>query len=194
MNFFFPQNLTSCEIQILQSLRKKYKNKIFKVSELCLYEKKILWKFQKFENLILQCLWKKFEQKIFKFSELVWEKNCCKIPEVWEFSSSNSSKFHKFEKIIQTKSNSERERERSVCWAKCLCFWRNFASCVLKIPSATLIAKACFGGEKDPKIATLWGKKIWIRHILTKRYSMSQKYNTIPKLLNFFLGPVAKFG
>ncbi len=40
----------------------------------------------------------------------------------------------------------DREREREVCVEASV-----FASWLLKIPSATLITKACFGGKKDPK-------------------------------------------
>lgn len=79
-----------------------------------LYEKRILAKFQKFENLVLQIL-----------QNFISLRNYSKEIKLWE-----------------------REGERGVC----VCVEPSvFASWLLKIPSATIITKACFGGKNDPK-------------------------------------------
>jgi hypothetical protein len=127
---FFEQNL--------QSLRT------------CMYEKRILWKFQKFENLILQGLSKKFEQKIFKFSELYEKRILAKFQKFENLVLQILQNFISLRKLFkenQTLWEGEYiyiERERCVC----VCVEASvFASWLLKIPSATLITKACFGGN-----------------------------------------------
>jgi hypothetical protein len=177
---FFEQNL--------QSLRT------------CMYEKRILWKFQKFEDLILQGLSKKFEQKIFKFSELYEKRILAKFQKFENLVLQILQNFISLGKLFKENQTlwdteyiyiyreRERERERCVCWGKCFCIL------AIKITQCYSYYKDLFWGEKRSKIATLWGKKIWIRHILTKRCSRSQEYNPIPKLFNFFLWPGDKFG
>ncbi len=116
-----------------------------------MYEKRILAKFQKFENLVLQIL------QIFISLRKLFKEN----------------------QTLRERRERERKRERCVCVAPSV-----FASWLLKIPSATLITKACFGGKKDPNSPHYEERKF--EFAVFRQYVVACHKN-ITKFLNFFL-------